>query len=147
DGDNLTVFLDSNGLLYFNDPLNPSVPTEIDQVTAGVQFKAENYGGKQWYAFYGYQQSAAFSDSPFVGVDVPRYYDAETLWRVTMDAPGAPPNFANLLTASVPLVAAPISGSIGIHSVISSGEQTGQPLPAPQPSILQAGSASVIYPA
>lgn len=147
-GDNLTVFLDSNGLLYFNDPLNPAAATEIDQVTPGVQFKAENFFGKQWYSFYGYQQSAAFSDSPFVGVDVPRYYDGQDLWRVTSDAPGQSPQFANLFTAAVPLVAPAIHGTIGIEAVVSDGEQSGgTPPPSPTPSVLQSGVSYAAYPA
>lgn len=147
-GDRLTVFLDSNGLLCFNDPLNPSAVTEIDHVTPGVQFKAENFDGKQWYAFYSYLQSAGFSDSPFVGVDVPRYYDGKSLWRVTSDAPGISPTFSNLYTAAANLVASDIHGSISIESVLSSGEQSGgTPPPAPSPSVLQAGTSNSQSPA
>ena len=147
-GDRLTMFLDSLGMLYYNDPLDPSALVEVDHVTPGVQFKAENYDGKQWYAFYSYLESAAFSDSPFVGVDVPRYYDGQDLWRVTSDAPGVAPAFSNLYTAAADLVASAIHGSIEIASVISAGEQSGgNPPPAPGPSILQAGVASSIGPA
>lgn len=139
-GDNLMMFLDSLGNLYSNAPLNPALVNLIDTVTPGVQFKAENYGGKQWYAFYSAFQSGSFSSSPFVGVDVPRYFDATTVYRVTSDAPGMSPSFFNLNTSALDLVASPISGSIGISEALSEGEQTGSiPIPAGEASILQSG--------
>src|SRR5581483_361885 len=126
----------------------PDVVTELDAVTPGVQFKAENYAGKQWYAFYSYLQAAAFSVNPFVGVDVPRYFDGDKLWRVTSDAPGISPTFSNLFTTALPLYAPPIAGTIEIVSVLSTGEQSsGTPVPSPGPSVLQSGVASSNYPA
>jgi hypothetical protein len=142
-GEYLTMFLDSNGLLYSNDPMQGSLVNVIDTVTPGVQFKAENYGGKQWYAFFSAQESGIFSSNPYVGVDVPRYFDGSNVYRVTSDAPGISPEFFNLNTSALDLVASPISGTIGISGVISEGEQTGNiPNPSGEASILQSGVAS-----
>jgi hypothetical protein len=93
-GDFVKVFLDSTGSLKKKDGIT-GVVSIIDQVAAGVQFKAENAFNKQWYAFFGQQLADDFSENPFVGVDIPRYYDGHNLWRVTQDAPGAPPGAVN----------------------------------------------------
>jgi hypothetical protein len=146
-GDYLTVFLDSAGFLHSNDPVSPASNAAIGRFTPGVQFKAENFGGKQWYAGYNYLQSAAFSQSPFVGVDVPRYFNGQTLRRVNSDAPGAPPAFNNLNTAPLDLVASAIHGSISIDAVVSAGEQTGPPTPGPNPAVLQQGTSIAYAPA
>lgn len=91
-GDVLNVFLDSQGNLRTRDAISGGL-APLTTVTPGVQFKAENAFDKQWYAFYG--QSSAFSQNPFVGLDVPRYYDGQNVWRVTQDAPGQAPQAAD----------------------------------------------------
>lgn len=93
-GDFVKVFLDSTGSLKKKDGITGVVST-IDQVAEGVQFKAENAFEKQWYAFFAKQLADEFSANPFVGVDIPRYYDGHNLWRVTQDAPGAAPGATN----------------------------------------------------
>lgn len=101
------VFLDSAGALYAKDVFSGG-QLVIGQVSPGVQFKSENAFGKQWYAFFSQSLAAAFSESPFVGVDVPRYYDGTNVWRVTQDAPGAPITIADSGTAGVTIA--------GVHS-------------------------------
>ena len=121
-GDALTVFLDSNGLLYSNDSENPTDTTNLLNVTPGVQFKAETAFNKQWYAFFSEAEAAAFSDNPFVGVDVPAYYNGQDLFRVTSDAPGQGPGFASISVPPVNLVQSAIGGSLTVTGVVSSDE-------------------------
>ena len=100
-GDSYTIFLDGNGALWFNDAVDPTVTTQIDTLSAGVRFKAENFGGKQWYAFYDPDLSSAFTDNLFVGVDIPRYFNGTSVQRVTSDAPGVSPIMGNIDTSPV----------------------------------------------
>jgi hypothetical protein len=125
-GDALTMFLDSNGLVWSNDSDNPADTTNLLTVTPGVQFKAETAFGKQWYAFFGGPQAALFSDSPFVGVDPPAYFNGTNFFRVTTDAPGAPPNFSSAPTTPFPLLG-PGSGTLTISSTTAGGYTTESP--------------------
>lgn len=118
-GDDLMMFLDSGGNLYSNLADDPTVTTLLSLVAPGVQFKAETAFGKQWYAFYSYLQSAGFSDNPFVGVDVPLYYNGTNLFRVTSDPPGVPPVFT-----SVPTIPQALEGIAGGQSVTISSYST-----------------------
>ena len=113
-GDFRTVYLDSTGNLTYNDPLSPLTPPfdNITEVAAGSQFKSEIYGGKMWFAFYNPTQSAAFADSPFVGTDIPRYYDGQNVWRVTSDAPGGGLSFTSNVLPAVDLSTLARSGNI-----------------------------------
>lgn len=122
-GDFLTVFLDSAGNLNQSD-VDTGTNATIDIVTAGTQFKAVTAFDKQWVAFFGQQASSLFSENPFVGVDVPRYYDGQNVSRVTQDAPGASPLFANLATSPIPLAVSAVSGSLTITAAHGEVVQT-----------------------
>ncbi len=122
-GDVRTMFLDSLGSLWSNDPDVPTTVSETN-VTPGVQFKAETAFGKQWYAFYSILEDLDFSENPFVGYDNPLYFNGKTFQRVTTDAPGAGPAFSNLTTFPVNLTARGGSGSLTISGAKSGGEQT-----------------------
>ena len=87
-GDYLTVFLDSNGSLWGNDAMDPTSTVPICSVSSGSRFKAENYGNKQFYAFFNLFLSAGFSYSRFTGSEVPLYYNGTDVWKVTPEAPG-----------------------------------------------------------
>lgn len=115
-GDFLTVFLDSAGNLNQSD-VGTGATSTIDLVTAGTQFKAVTAFDKQWVAFFGQQASSLFSENPFVGVDIPRYYNGQTVSRVTQDAPGISPTFASLTTAPVPLVTSASASTLTITDV------------------------------
>lgn len=120
-GDALTMFMDSTGLLYSNDAADNTNTRALGQFSPGVQFKAENAFGKQWYAFYSYLESSAFSDNPFVGVDPPSYFNGTDMFRVTSDAPGAPPSFSNLFQGATPVVQSAITGTLTVASGMSTG--------------------------
>lgn len=123
-GDFVTTFLDSLGRLYQKDSASGAV-TQMDRVPPGIQFKAENAFGKQWYAFFGEELAADFSPSSFVGVDIPRYNDGKgNTWRVTQDAPGQPPGAVES-NVSQSIVAAP-NGLISDPGVaVTSMSETG----------------------
>lgn len=122
-GSYLSIFLDSAGKMYSNDPATQT-KTQIDTVAAGVQFKAENAFDKQFYAFFNQAMAAQFSDSPFVGVEIPRYNDGKgNIWRVTQDNPGANPAFSPLQTSPVNLVQSAPTGTRTISAVASGGAQ------------------------
>lgn len=104
-GDYAAMFLDSLGNLSQRLASATGV-TVRNQFSAGAQFKAESAFNKQWYASFAPELTAAFSANPFVGVDVPRYYDGQNVWRVTQDAPGQPPA-AIESNVSEPLKASP----------------------------------------
>jgi hypothetical protein len=82
------LFIDSDGAIFCKDVYSGG-EVIVARVSPGVQFKAENAFGKAWFAFFSQTLAAAFSESPFTGIDVPRYYDGTNVWRVTQDAPGA----------------------------------------------------------
>ena len=123
-GDNWTVFLDSTGTLQYNDPLNPGqVSVFLSQLTPGVQFKAANAFNKQFFAFYSPALAAAFSDNPFVGGDIPLYFDGQNIYRINSDGPGSAPLFSNLATSPVSVVRSAATGNLTITAALSTGEQ------------------------
>ena len=122
-GDAMTMLLDSNGQIWSNDPNESGILAQTT-VAPGVQFKAETAFGKQWYAFYSILETLNFSENPFVGYDIPLYFNGETFQRVTTDAPGAGPAFSNLTTSPVNITATGGSGTLTVSLVVSGGEQT-----------------------
>jgi hypothetical protein len=100
-GDDYLLSLDSSGILRSNLADDTGTTEALSQVSAGVQFKAETAFNKKWFAFYSYLKSLDFSDNPFVGVDVPLYFNGDKLYRVTSDAPGVGPDFSNFPTQPV----------------------------------------------
>jgi len=114
-GEHVGISLDANGAVWQRNPDGTS--TQLTSVYGvGLQFKAENAFNKQFYAYYDATLAAQFSDTPFVGVDIPRYFDGANFWRVTQDAPGAPP------TVSIyPVAAATLSGPAGGPITIVAG--------------------------
>lgn len=119
-GDYFTIWLSSLGNLWKQDDQLGTV-TELDSVVAKSKFRSVTAFDKQWFAFFNAALSSSFSDSPFVGADVPRYYDGENVWRVTQDAPGANPVFSNIATLAIPLTATGGAGTLTITGAESSG--------------------------
>lgn len=114
------IFLDSAGTLWQYDPV-AQVTTQLSTVTSGTQFQAEAAFDKLWMTGYG---KSPFTN-PFVGTDVPRYYDGKNVWRVTQDAPGAGVT-ASDLTATYSIVASPggvivSTASSGVASLTETG--------------------------
>ena len=99
-GDNLDIWLSSNGSLWQQDAASLAI-VQIGTVaiTPGSQFRSVTAFDKQFFAFFNPGETSIFTDSPFVGCDVPRYYDGKNVWRVTQDAPGFAPTFANVPTS------------------------------------------------
>ncbi len=118
-GDYLKIWLSSTGKLWQQDNAT-LVTSEVGEVvvTPGSQFRSVTAFQKQWFAFFN-QAASGISDAPYFGFDVPRYYDGQNVWRVTQDAPGAPPSFANVPTVPVTLVQSSVSGTITITAVKS----------------------------
>ena len=148
-GGYLKTFLDSVGRLSKKDIQTGMVST-LTGVTAGVQFKSENAFAKQWYAFFSPELSLDFSALPYVGVDPPRFTDATgQVWRVTQDAPGAPPVIADETTsytiaaAGVPGLQIVASGQI-ISSISMNGNLVTAVLTAPLFIITQVGDNIVV---
>ena len=123
-GDNLDIWLSSNGSLWQQDAASLAI-VQIGTVaiTPGSQFRSVTAFDKQFFAFFNPGETSIFTDSPFVGCDVPRYYDGKNVWRVTQDAPGFAPTFANVPTSPIPLVTTSPSGTELVTSAISSGMQ------------------------
>jgi hypothetical protein len=101
-GNYLSIWLNAVGQLWQQD--NSSLATAqvgTLAITPGSQFRSVTAFDKQWFAFFYPTETAVFTDSPFVGCDVPRYYDGQNVWRVTQDAPAITPvvtDFAQALT-------------------------------------------------
>jgi len=125
-GDKPTVFIDSNGAVWMNDPESPSTNTLIDSVVAGLTAKWENFGGKLFGALYSPAISSAVTSSPFAGAGYPIYYNGTQIGRVTTDAPGQAPNFANLPTVAVALAGI---GSGGATSETVTAASVSDPIP------------------
>lgn len=145
-GDFATIFLDSAGNLKQN-LVSTSATTTIDTVTPGVQFKSESAFEKQWFAFFGQALSSSYSLNPFVGVDVPRFYDGQNVYRVTSDAPGINPVFSNLQTQPIALVQSSTAGSpLTVTSVLGAGLKTITIKTAPgKPSIIDQYWTTLVY--
>jgi hypothetical protein len=88
------IYLDDQGVLWFRD-LQANLTGTLAFFTPGVQFKQATAFQKQFYACYGEAISQAAIQSPFVGVDVPMYYNGRYLSRVTSDPPATNPVYAN----------------------------------------------------
>lgn len=119
-GDYLTLWLSSEGNLWQQDD-ETLITKQIGAVSPGSKFCSVTAFQKQFFAFRNPTLSAAFSESPFAGVDVPQYYDGKSMWRVTQDAPGANPVFSNLPTLPIALALNSLSGSVTVTGVVSSG--------------------------
>lgn len=123
-GDVYTFFLDSVGVLRYR-RLDGTVATVGTINAIGAQFKSVSAFDKQWFAWFGTSLSSLFSQNPFVGVDVPRYFDGVNVWRVTQDAPGLPPTFSNLQTSAIALTQSSSSGSpLVVTGIRSTGSQS-----------------------
>jgi hypothetical protein len=112
-----TVFLDSSGALRQN---NGTSTAFLTQVASGAMFKAENAFQKQWYAFFNGDDAVSQGLSPFVGVDVPRYYDGDNVWKVTYDAPGISPTFSNYQPAAATIAVAGGPASVNVTTIVTS---------------------------
>lgn len=115
-GEHVAVLLDANGVMSQRNP-DGSTAALLTTNAPGGQFKSCSAFTKQFYAFYDATLAAEFSDSPFVGTDIPRYYDGQNMWRVTQDAPGAPPTISTL---KVPSVAVQGTGSPITTNIVAS---------------------------
>jgi len=112
-GVHVGIFADDTGAVWQRN--GDGTKTQLTTLNgAGIQFKAENAFTKQFYGYYNATLAAAFSDTPFVGVDIPRYFDGTDFWRVTQDAPGAPPTINPVVVAPATLQApgAPLTYAI-----------------------------------
>lgn len=145
-GDFATIFLDSAGNLKQN-LVSTGTTTTIDTVTPSVQFKSESAFEKQWFAFFGQALAGFYSMNPFVGVDVPRFYDGQNVYRVTSDAPGINPVFSNLQTQPIALVQSSTAGSpLTVTSVLGAGLKTITIKTAPgKPSIIDQYWTTLVY--
>ena len=123
-GQNLTVFLDSNGKLQYNNPTLPNTNTLMTSVTPGVQFNAANSFNKQFYALSSPQQAETFSSNPFVGCDIPIYYDGTDVYRVTYDGPCQAPHFGNVATTPLNIVPTVNAGTATVTGVTTGGTVT-----------------------
>jgi hypothetical protein len=111
-GDFLTLWMYSDGTLWQQDNATSTVTQIPATLSPGSQFRSATAFEKQFFAFFNQALSNAFTDSPFAGADVPRYLDENgDLWRVTQDAPGLNPSFANVQTAPFALVQTSTAGS------------------------------------
>lgn len=124
-GDYLAMWMFSDGALWKQNNRTAG-KTAVAQLPEGSQFRSVSAFEKQWFAFNNPDLADDFSKSPFVGADVPRYYDGTTLWRVTQDAPGANPSFTNVPVAPIQLVATTTIGTISISSARSTDPVTYQ---------------------
>src|SRR6185503_9091227 len=98
-GVHVGIFADANGAIWQRN--SDGTKTQLTTLNgSGIQFKACNAFTKQFYGYYNATMAAQFSSTPFVGVDIPRYFDGTNVWRVTQDAPGAPPSFSNVTIAA-----------------------------------------------
>lgn len=93
-----TVFLDSAGNMWSNNPTTDS-NTLMGTVLPGSSFHSCNSFGKQFYAFRNLSATQSFCPSPFVGADIPRYWNGESLNKVTPAPPAAAPSFNNVQAA------------------------------------------------
>lgn len=119
-GDYLTMWLYSSGNLWQQDrESGESILLQL--ISPGSRFRSVSAFNKQWFAFFNQDLSSEFSESPFCGADVPRYYDGKSLWRVTQDAPGIPPTFVNSPTLPIPLSPTASVGTLSISAARSSG--------------------------
>ena len=112
-GGHVGIFLDANGAVWQRN--SDGTKTQLTTVNGtGLQFKAQSGFDKQFYAYYNATMAAKFSETPFVGVDVPRYFDGANFWRVTQDAPGAPPTISSVAvpSATVQGVGVPVTVNI-----------------------------------
>lgn len=118
-GDLPTAFVDSNGAIWINDSSHATSTTLIGTVAAGLTAKFANAFDKLWAAFYSPSISSAFSTSPFVGAGVPIYYNGQQINRVTSDAPGITPSFANVPTLPYALNPIGTSTTLTISSAVT----------------------------
>ena len=101
------LYLDSNGVLYFEDPIHtPGTYTQIDILAPGSYAKSITAFGREYIAI---------SDS-LHGSDVPVQWDGTYLDRVTMDGPGSAPN---VTTISLPAVSLASNGTPATLTVTS----------------------------
>ena len=119
-GDYLDIMLYLSGNVWQQDTETLAY-TKIATVSPGTQFRSVTAFDKQWFAFYNQPLSQAFTESPFSGADVPRYYDGQNTWRVTQDPPAFAPTFSNVPIAPVTLVQSNVTGTVTITGVNSSG--------------------------
>lgn len=117
-GDYLTMWLYSSGNLWQQDrESGESILLQL--IAPGSRFRSVSAFNKQWFAFFNQDLSSEFSESPFCGADVPRYYDGKSLWRVTQDAPGQAPDFSSIPTSVALLSKTTADGTITIITVQS----------------------------
>jgi hypothetical protein len=119
-GEFLRIWLYSSGNLW-QQPSTGGSPTQLGSITVGSRFCSVTAFDKQWFAFFNQNLSNAFSQSPFCGADVPRYFDGQNVWRVTQDAPGVPPTFTEVPTLPVGLAQTSPTGTLSVTTVVSSG--------------------------
>jgi hypothetical protein len=90
-GDYNWIWLYANGAYYQRSALTETV-TQLGSVTEGSQFRSITAFDKQFFAFFNQGSfDGGFANSPYVGYDVPRYWDGKNIWRVTQDAPAITP--------------------------------------------------------
>lgn len=98
------LYLDSNGIIWLEDPINsPGNYTQIGTTTPGSFCRSATAFGREYIAI---------SDG-LHGQEVPLQWDGTSLTRVTQDAPGAPP-----LVASQPLPAVTMGANATITLTI-----------------------------
>lgn len=141
DGDYLSAFLYSTGNL-FQSKLSTGVVSQIGSVAAGCQFKSANAFNKQWFAFFSEALADQFSDSPYCGADIPRYYDGKNVWRVTQDAPGGNPVFASIPTLPVNLAQTTPTGTLTVTAVQSTDPQI---IYTPSPKSVTTTYSALLY--
>lgn len=121
-GSFLTMFEDSAGTIWADPTATNEPPYAVAQATVGTYFRAVTAFGKIFFAFYSPTYAETFSDSPFVGVDVPKYYDGTNIWRVTTDSPGGGLSVTSVPIQSIDLQAGgSYAGTSSVVSIVPSG--------------------------
>lgn len=121
-GNPLTLLLDSNGLLYKEDPVNaPGVTVQIGQVAAGARAFSVTIDGVEYISFH---------DGAH-GFDVPRQYNNGNLDRISQDGVGdvsaimaiadvvTPVNITSVTLSNLASIAAAPNGATEVGNVVT----------------------------
>lgn len=111
-GNPLTLLLDSNGVLWTEDPVNsPGVPVNTSTVTAGVLGFSCTIDGVGYLTFH----------DGLHGVDVPLQYNNGIIDRISQDSVGAPPTSAVDVTTKVNITSVTLSNLAAISTANEDG--------------------------
>ena len=108
------LYFTNDGILWVEDVTNnPGVATNLFASTASMASSVTAFG----------REYIALSDGKH-GADVPIQYDGKNLWRVTQDAPGAPPTVQSIALPSSQMAVTGASSPQTVVSITSSDPTT-----------------------